>query len=404
MRVTITPGRLSGAVTPPASKSQCHRLIIAASLARGTSVLHNISPSQDIAATLRCMQALGAVDEGETIQGIPAHPVYPDLPLLNCGESGSTLRFLVPVALAVAGGGVFTGQGRLMERPMEPYEDICRQQGIRYDRTPEGLRVRGTLHPGIFELPGDVSSQFITGLLFALPLLGEESEIVLTSRLQSAGYVEMTLDALQRFGVQVETTKTGWRIPGNQHYRPQTLTAEGDWSQAAFWLSAGMLGSPVMLRGMDPKSIQGDRIIQTYCRRLSGEGPVALDVGQCPDLAPALALIAALRTGELTLLVNAGRLRLKESDRIESITAALSALGAKITADEDSMSITGVARLSGGVCQSWNDHRIAMMLAIAATRAASPVTILGAECVAKSYPKFWADYAALGGQFTEESP
>jgi 3-phosphoshikimate 1-carboxyvinyltransferase len=403
MRVHITPSRLSGSITPPASKSQCHRLVIAAALSQGTSTLSQLSLSQDISATMGCMRSLGAVIQGQQVTGIPRRGDASPLPALECGESGSTLRFLMPVALAVAGGGVFSGQGRLMQRPMEPYERLFQEKHIRLTRSGQTLTVQGRLTPGRYALRGDVSSQFITGLLFALPLLEGESELVLTTPLESAGYVDMTIDALSRFGFQVLPIPGGWRIPGNQRGHAAHVTAEGDWSQAAFWLAAEALGSPVTLSGMNDSSVQGDRVIRDYCRRLSGEGEVALDVSQCPDLAPALAAVAALRTGEVTRLVNAGRLRMKESDRIESITAALSRLGARVSAGADSITFTGVDRLTGGESESYRDHRIAMMLAIAATRAAGGVTVHGAECVAKSYPRFWADYAAAGGRIEEES-
>ncbi len=400
MKIRITPGRLSGQVTPPASKSQCHRLIIAAALTSGVSVLNHLSPSQDISATLRCVEALGAQVSGAEISGLS--PRFDgELPQLDCGESGSTLRFLVPVALAVRGGGVFTGQGRLMERPMRPYEQLFHSKGIDYVHAENSITVQGRLRPGRYELPGNISSQFISGLMFALPLLEGESEIVLTSPLQSAGYVDMTVDALAQFGMTVEAVENGWRIPGSQRGTPCQITAEGDWSQAAFWMAAELLGSPVEIGGMNPHSVQGDRVMVEYCRALAGEGEVSLDVSQCPDLAPALAAIAALRAGEYTHLTGAGRLRMKESDRIESIAQTLNALGAQVSTGEDSLTVLGKSRLNGGTCQSCNDHRIAMMAAVAATRAVFPVEILGAECVAKSYPRFWADYRMLGGRAEE---
>ena len=400
--VTIAPGHpLTGAVTPPASKSQSHRLIIAAALAQGESRLDNLSMSQDIEATLGCMEALGARTEKGCIWGAPLGGVFPaELPRLDCCESGSTLRFLIPVALAVAGGGIFTGRGRLLARPMEPYERLFREKGIFYEATPQAITVRGRLEPGVYQLPGNVSSQFITGLLFALPLLGGDSELRLTTALESSGYVDMTLDALNRFGVAVQPVENGWKIPGGQSYRPRKLAVEGDWSQAAFYYAAQFLGSPVAVTGMNPDSCQGDKVILPYLERLKHPGEAELDVSQCPDLAPALALSAALRAGETTHLVNAARLRMKESDRIDTVTTELNKLGAQIEAGPDFMTIHGVSRLRGGETDSHNDHRIAMMLAVAATRAEGPVTIHDAGSVAKSYPHFWADYERLGGQLT----
>ena len=225
MKVTITPRKLSGTVQPPSSKSQSHRLIIAAALAKGESRLHNISPSQDITATLRCMTALGARAAGEAVYGVPEIGVERDLlPRLDCGESGSTLRFLIPVALAVAGGGIFTGHGRLMERPMEPYKKLFREKGVFYQATSGQITVKGTLKPGTYQIPGNISSQFITGLLYALPLLAGDSELVLTTPLESAAYVDMTLEALGQFGVDIQPTEAGWHIPGHQRPQGRELT------------------------------------------------------------------------------------------------------------------------------------------------------------------------------------
>lgn len=400
MNVTITPSPLHGSITPPPSKSQAHRVIIAAALASGESVLHNLSPSQDITATLGCMEALGARFrwEGSTvrIRGIrPAGDVGP----MDCGESGSTLRFLIPIVLAVAGGGALQGHGRLMQRPQEPYFEIFREKGIAFFQRDDTLSIRGTLPPGRYALPGNVSSQFITGLLYALPLLKGDSEILLTTELESAGYVDMTLDALGQFGVTVTPTATGWHIPGNQHYCSRETAVEADYSQAAFFYAAAGLGNPLTVTGMNPGSRQGDRMILDYEALLEGPGPVTLDVRGCPDLVPALAARAAVRQDALTHIVNAGRLRIKESDRLAAVTQVLTALGADIREEPEGLVLQGVSALAGNVTvDSWNDHRIAMMAAVAASRAKGPVTITNAQCVRKSYPDFWRDYAALGGK------
>lgn len=400
MTITFPTGRhkpLSGAVTPPASKSQTHRLMIAAALAWGKSRLDNLSMSQDIQATLDCMTALGASWDGGIMQGMGDRVGQrrDSLPLLDCCESGSTLRFLIPVALAVAGGGVFTGRGRLLQRPMEPYERLFREKGIAYEATAQSITVQGQLTPGTYHLPGNVSSQFITGLLFALPLLPGDSELLLDTPLESAGYIDMTLDALTQFGVTVQPTEQGWRIPGGQRYQPRNLTVEGDWSQAAFFYVAQFLGNPVTVQGMNPDSAQGDKVILPYLERLKQPGEVALDVSQCPDLAPALALAAALRGGETTHLVKAGRLRMKESDRIDSVTTELNKLGAQVEQFPDAMTIQGVSALHGGETDSHNDHRIAMMLGIASTRVEGELVIRDAGSVQKSYPNFWDVFAQL---------
>lgn len=388
MNITITPTKLKGVVTPPPSKSYSHRALIAAALAGAGSELTNLADSKDIAATRRCLEALAAPGGG--------------LPLLDCGESGSTLRFLIPVALALRGGARFTGQGRLMERPQKPYFDLFDEKGVSYEQRDGVLTVQGRLTPGEYRLPGDVSSQFFTGLLYALPLLNEgASRIILTSPLESRAYVDMTVEVMEHFGVRVEETPTGWTVPGGQSYRPNSLTIEADWSQAGFFYAALGLGSDLDIRGMNPDSTQGDRIIVPYYEKLAQSGDVELDVSQCPDLVPPLAVHAAVRSGT-TRIVNAARLRIKESDRLATVTATLNALGARIEEYPDSLTIHGVDALSGGVSvDCCNDHRIAMMAAVAATRCKAPVTLTGAQCVDKSYPTFWEDYAALGGQIEE---
>lgn len=388
MNVTITPARLSGTIVPPPSKSQAHRLLIAAALGEGESRISNLADSQDILATKACIEALRRPCQG--------------LPVLDCGESGSTLRFFIPLALALREGGIFTGRGRLMERPQKPYFDIFDRIGVTYALEKGKLTVEGRLVPGKYELPGNVSSQFITGLLYALPLVEGESEIVLTTPLESKGYVDMTLDVLERYGIAVESTEKGWRVPGGQTYRAVDARVEADWSQAGFWYAARGVGNSVEIGGMDPASRQGDKIVAAYSEALSAPGEVELDVSQCPDLVPALAAYAALRTGQVTRIVNAGRLRIKESDRLTSVREELCKLGAEVKEGTDFLVITGAESLSGGLVDSHNDHRIAMMLAVAATRATGPVTIAGAESVGKSYPDFWEDYVSLGGVISRE--
>ena len=385
MDVLITPGPLKGTVTPPPSKSIAHRAILAAALAGGGTI-SNLAASQDIEATRRCIAALKA--EG------------PDLPLLDCGESGSTLRFLIPLALVLRGDGIFTGRGRLMERPQKPYFDIFGEKGIFYEQKDGVLTVRGHLEPGEYRLPGNVSSQFVTGLLYALPLLDGDSEIVLTSTLESAGYVIMTENVLEKFGITAEEQDTGWVIPGGQVYQPCDLTIEADWSQAAFWYAAEFLGNLVEVSGMPKYSCQGDRKFGRFYYRLTMPRNMGFSVADCPDLVPPLAAMAALRNGYTTYIGNAARLRIKESDRLATVTQALNALGAQVEEGPDFLKITGKDGLTGGVTvDCCNDHRIAMMAAVAATRCAEPVTLLGAECVSKSYPNFWEEYKRLGGKF-----
>ena len=416
MDLQITPKKLSGAVTPPSSKSQAHRLLIAAALSGGISIIHGLADSQDIRATRRCLSALGALVEDLGPGILRVHglgnsiPQAGPFPTLDCGESGSTLRFLIPVALLVQGQAAFTGRGRLMERPLAPYEDLFRGKGIGWSMEHGVLTLdsgrgydRLALDPGEYRLPGDVSSQFITGLLFALPLLEGDSDLLLTAPLESRGYVDLTLDVLDRFGVVAEPRENGFHIPSGQMYQARDLAVEADWSQAAFWYAANHLGGQVDIRGLDQSSRQGDREVAAYCRKLARPGEVELDVSQCPDLVPPLAAMAALRAGETTAIVNAARLRIKESDRLASVTQVLNALGAGVEEHADHLVLRGRERLAGGVTVSGhNDHRIAMMAAIAASRAAGEVVIHGAEAVNKSYPDFFDHYRLLGGKVTLE--
>ena len=410
MDLQITPRKLSGAVTPPPSKSQAHRLLIAAALSGGVSVLHGLAESQDIQATRRCLSALGAGIEDLPDGALRVHGLghgivmAPPYALLDCGESGSTLRFLIPVALLVQGEASFTGRGRLMERPLKPYEDLFREKGVAWKLEDNVLTVNGgrgydalALDSGAYRLPGNVSSQFFTGLLFALPLLNGDSILVSTTPLESRDYLEMTRQALAAAGVTTRwADENTLCVPGGQAYQPFTATAEADWSQAGFWYAADFLDSQVETRGLDPDSAQGDKVVSELYWKLARPGDAEIDVSGCPDLLPPLAVMAAVRSGT-TRFTNAARLRMKESDRLSTITAALTALGAEVHEEPDRLIIVGKPSLPGGTVDSANDHRIAMMAAIAATGCTGPVTIRGAECVQKSYPDFWEVYRSLGG-------
>ena len=402
MDVRIQPKRLSGVVVPPPSKSLAHRLILAAALAAGTSTIKNLRFSEDIEATLRCMGELGCEWEwqGEDalrVQGCIGRE-RAGLPSFDCGESGSTLRFLIPIALALAGGGEFTGRGRLMERPQEPYFQLFDRKGVFYERREDRLVVQGDLRPGEYRLPGNVSSQFFTGLLFALPLLEGPSVVVSTTKLESASYVTMTMGVLERAGVRVRWSPrlNGFGVePGV--YAPFEETVEADWSQAAFWYAAIALGSNLRLRGLSGHSSQGDSVVVAHYKKLSQDGEVRIDVSDCPDLLPPLAVMAAIRRGT-THFVNAARLRLKESDRLATVHEMLRALGGACSEEADSLTVYGVSTLPGGTVDGANDHRIVMAAAVAASRCQGPVVIRGAEAVKKSYPGFWRDYENLGGE------
>ncbi len=386
MDIEITPHLLRGSVTPPPSKSQSHRFLIAAALAGEQACVHHLADSRDIQATTRCLRTL-------------LDPQADD-PLLDCGESGSTLRFLLPLALVLRGGGRFTGQGRLLDRPQGPYAAIFAQQGADFRREGQILSLSGRLSPGVYQLPGDVSSQFVSGLLFALPLLWEDSEIRLTSPLESRSYVDMTLEALSAFHVQAQWSPDGQSllVPGGQRYTPAQVTVEGDWSQAAFWYAANFLNCALDVQGLRPDSAQGDRVIRDFYTQLAQPGEAVLDLADCPDLLPPLAVMAALREGD-TRMVKAQRLRLKESDRLRTTADLLKALGGQAEETEDGLLIHGVPQLRGGTVDGANDHRIVMAAAIAAAACTESVTILGAEAVEKSYPSFFTTYSRLGGVY-----
>ena len=411
MDVTIIPNKLQGTVTPPSSKSVGHRALIAAALSGGFSTISNLGDSKDIQATRRCLSNLSTWIEDLTPDKVRVHGIGHSLvqagpfPMLDCGESGSTLRFLIPVALLVQGEARFTGQGRLMERPLTPYEALFQEKGISWSLENGVLTIdsergydRLALDPGKYCLPGNVSSQFITGLLFVLPLLDGDSDLVLTSPLESRGYVDLTLDVLRTFGIRVEERADAFHVPGSQHYESRDFTVEADWSQAAFWYAANFAGGQVDIQGLNMDSKQGDKVIALQYWKLAKPGEAELDVSQCPDLVPPLAAMAAVRAGT-TRLTHAARLRMKESDRLSTVAAALRAMGAQVEEGADSLTIHGRERLpGGGTVDCCNDHRIAMMAAVSAAFAQAPVKLLGAECVRKSYPEFWDHFIQLGGE------
>ena len=420
-RVTIRPGRLRGTVAPPPSKSALHRALICAALADGRSRITPYTPSDDIDATVGAVRMLGAAVRTEggglSVDGIGGRMFSSEHIQIDCAESGSTLRFLIPVAAALGRACTFTGRGRLPQRPIGPYLDCLPSAGVRCE-TADGLplSLSGRLRPGVFRLPGDVSSQFVTGLLLALPLLGGDSRIVLTSPLESAGYIDLTLDMMGRFGVKTARAADGYDIPGRQHYSPRDLTAEADWSQAAFWLAAGALGGPVVCRGLDTASRQGDRAILELLARFGApvsfaqDDPsrpavsvqsgtlcgISVDASPIPDLVPVLSALACF-AGSRTTIANAARLRIKESDRLHAVAQELNALGARVRELPDGLTIDPPGRMRGGEVSCAGDHRIAMALSVAALRCDGPTVLEGAECVNKSYPTFFDDFIQLGG-------
>lgn len=388
MRLTINPSPLKGKMLIPPSKSYSHRAIICASLGGGHAL--NAGDSADIRATAACMEALRT--------GSP----------MDANESGSTLRFMLPIAIAKNGRVEIRGSKRLMERPLDDYFNIFDEQNISYSLRDGALTAEGELKSGEFRLSGNVSSQFITGLLFALPLLEGDSRIVVTTPLESRAYVDMTIEVLEKYGVIIKRTENGYFVKGKQSYSPFDYTVEGDFSQAGFFLAMG----EVDCLGLNHGSIQGDRASVEIYRsmgmdiaeiengyRTNGRAirPAVVDVSQIPDFVPVLACVMATAEGE-SRIINAGRLRIKESDRLAAITEELRKLGAEVEEGADFLVIHGGSPLHGADCSAHNDHRIAMALAALSPHINGKLTIDGAESVNKSMPDFWERFKALGGQ------
>ena len=415
MRARITPAKIdSGNITIPPSKSLAHRAIICACLAPGRSVISNIDYSVDIRATIEGMRHLGASikEDKDTlfIDGIETFQYDGDV--VNCHESGSTLRFFLPLFSLTGKRATFSGSKRLIERPQNVYEMLFQEQGIDFVRTYPNIIIDGRLKPGELTLKGNVSSQFITGLLFALPLLEADSKIHIEPPYESRSYVDLTIQMLKRFQIIVEYEDAyTLAIKGNQQYQPTDVLVEGDYSQLVFWASLGVLNHSVETHGLDLHSLQGDKktidIFQSmnagikvlddgyqFCPgTLNG---TVIDLNDCPDLGPMLFALATQANGKTTFQ-NAGRLRIKESDRIEAMETELKKLGCSISSTFGTVTITGPVKLQGNVTlHGHNDHRIVMALSILATIADEPITIDDAQAISKSYPGFFKDLASCG--------
>jgi len=383
MDITILPGKLNGTVAVIPSKSQAHRYLICAAFADAPTVLHCPDTNRDIEATADCLRALGA-DILRTETGYAVKPIQavPEIANLNCCESGSTLRFMLPVAGALGVDATFHMEGRLPQRPLSPLWEEMERMGCQLTRpSPDTVRCTGRLQQGAYHIDGSVSSQYITGLLFALALLGD-STLEITGRIESKPYIDMTKKALALFNAP------RFRSPG-------TVTVEGDWSNGAFWLSAKALGSGLTVTGLSEASPQGDRSVADILPTLD-RGMPTVSAADIPDLIPVLAVTAAAKNG--AVFTDIQRLRLKESDRVATTMAMLQALGSHAEATGSTLTVFGTG-LTGGTVDSVNDHRIAMAAAVASTVCTEPVTILGAECVKKSYPKFWEEFHRLGGKY-----
>ncbi len=416
MKIRIT-GKLKGCVTPPPSKSQAHRLLICAALGKSAVKIYCDSLNDDLCATMESLNALGAdiTYNGGAFEVTPVSMRKGGV--MPCGESGSTLRFLLPVAAALGADATLTGKGKLPQRPMDTLFDALTEHGIELTELCENahlpLKCKGRLTPGEYSLPGDISSQYFTGLLFALPLLGSPSNINIIGELTSASYVGMTLDALRLSGIEIKERDGGFSVPAPQEYTlPSPLRVEGDWSAAAFWLVAGVIGDEALsICGMNPASLQGDRRIIDHLRKMGADIRITddaiiaspsklhgaeLDCTDTPDLVPILGVAAAAAKGE-TLFTHVGRLRYKESDRLEAMRTLLASFGIFSEIGEDTYKVTGGKAVAAHPVDSFGDHRIAMSAAIMSTIADGETVINNAECVAKSYPLFYEDFKALGG-------
>ena len=414
MNQTVSPGPRTGSVRIPASKSQAHRLLICAALGAQPVALRCDGVSADIAATARCLSALGADITDDGAGTLRIDPIAGEMPAhadLFCGESGSTLRFLLPVVGALGADVTFHMEGRLPERPLSPLDAVLTAHGMTIRRGGAPLHPGGRLRPGAYALPGDVSSQYISGLLMALPRLPGESTLAVTGRLESAGYIAMTEDALRLSGIRLQKRERTYTISGGQTARlPAQCHVEGDWSNAAFFLCMGALSpAGVTVTGLASDSSQGDRAVLDVLRRFGADvretqdavtvrrcalRGVTIDAAPIPDLIPVLSVVAALADGQ-TQVVNAARLRLKESDRLESTAAMLRALGAQVEVHDSGLTVTGRKVLTGGTVDPQHDHRIAMAAAAAASGSTAPVTVRDCACTDKSYPRFWTDLSAL---------
>lgn len=408
--ITLSPGPRHGIVAAPASKSHAHRLLICGGLSKTSVTIDCADISKDIAATAKCLEALCAnvTTEDGKLHIVPAAKAGKKE--LFCGESGSTLRFLLPVCGALGGEVVFHREGRLPQRPLAPLDAVLRAHGMEIQDQGSALHVTGQLQSGLYEIPGDVSSQYISGLLFALPLLSGDSTVRITGKIESAAYIAMTEQALRQAGIRFTKNGNEYTVFGSQQYTlPAEAAVEGDYSNAAFFLCMGALSNEgIRVINMPHDTQQGDRAVVDILRRFGAEVTVAddeifvrgghlhgceIDAAPIPDLIPVLSVVAAAAEGE-THIINAGRLRLKESDRLATTAEMLTALGGTVTELSDGLIIKG-GKLCGGTVDSHNDHRIAMSAAVASCVCRESVTVQDPSCTDKSFPRFWDIFTRL---------
>ncbi|HAN20502.1 MAG: 3-phosphoshikimate 1-carboxyvinyltransferase [Clostridiales bacterium GWF2_36_10] len=418
MITRITPSPLSGKINTIPSKSSAHRAFICAALSDSPSLIICEHISKDIEATINCLNALGA----KITDNIGTYNITPikkgsitSQAQLDCGESGSTLRFILPIISALDRNAVIQGSGRLPERPLLPLTDQLTLHGAKIGST-FPLECSGKLESGHFCIAGNISSQFISGLLLAAPILGGDCTIELTTKTESKPYIDMTVDVMNSYGVKVETRENGYFVKGGQRYSPPSrFKVEGDWSNSAFWLSCGALkGNGIKCVNLSTISFQGDKAITVILASFGAKVELSnnnvsvapeplkgieINATDIPDLVPVLAVVACGAVGT-TKIYNAARLRLKESDRLLAVTNVLTNLGADITQTEDGLVINGTGKLNGGRADAMGDHRIAMSLAVAAIICENEVVIDNAEAINKSYPAYFADYRKLGGKIS----
>lgn len=416
MDIRLAPSKLSGKTAAISSKSDAHRILIAAALSDKPTVIYCNSASDDIRATENCLNALGA--KIKTEDGIiEVEPIKTPVEKaeLDCGESGSTLRFLLPVAGALGVRATLTGRGRLPSRPITPLRRVMENCGVEFSAPWEfPIRIEGQLTSGEYTLKGNVSSQFVTGLLFALPLLSGDSKIRLIPPVESKPYINMTLNTLSKFGIEIIEGENEYTVKGGQKYiSPSEITVEGDWSNAAFFLTAGALGEGVTVTGLNAKSLQGDRAVVDILKKMGAavkinDGGVTvsggklsgtqIDASDIPDLVPILSVAAAAAKSGVTTVTHAERLRLKECDRLAAVNECLNNIGAVAAETDDGIIVWSGDKIRGGEVFSFNDHRIVMSMAIAAAVCEGDIIIKNAEAVNKSYPDFFKAYNGLGGK------
>ncbi|MEJ6465702.1 3-phosphoshikimate 1-carboxyvinyltransferase [Fusobacterium ulcerans] len=415
MKAKIYPSKCSGQIVIPPSKSMGHRAIICASMAPGRSIIKNTAYSDDIKTTIEGMRKLGAVIEenGSTliIDGIKDITKISD-ETINCNESGSTLRFFIPIFSLTGKKITFLGKNRLLKRPQKIYEDIFKEQKLHYYHDESKMEIEGKLKAGTYEIDGNISSQFISGLLFTLPLLEGDSEIKIRPPFESASYIDLTLEMLKRFGIEIfQKDELTFKIRGNQKYSPCDYTIEGDFSQLGFFAVLGAVNNDLKCLGLNHDSKQGDKAVIEILRssgvnienieggyfiHKSTPKGCEIDLADCPDLGPILNVLGMYGDGDFRIY-NAGRLRYKESDRIAAMEEELLKLGVSIKTTEDEIFISGKEIYAGGIEVSGHkDHRIVMSMAVAATLMNKPVIIDGAEAVEKSYPDFFEDIEKIG--------